>query len=181
MTRPKADEGRDYRWRLGMKRKDFARLVAALAHEVTYCNFKDEVHCHQDQDNKSGPYMEVWSDAASATSRGSTTCAQAGFVARDKREEPQRTSSKGLRDKRTNDPPNKYENQNPNNLGRGRRGASLRANACCRQRHREDRRLLHRQFHKRRSSNRKMCISSPPGAIKKSNCTRIGAHEQSRA
>src|ERR1700680_2300298 len=34
MTRPKADERRDYRWRLGMKRKDFARLAAALAHEV---------------------------------------------------------------------------------------------------------------------------------------------------
>jgi hypothetical protein len=61
MTRPKADERRDYRWRLGMKRKDFARLAAALAHEITYQNFKDEVHHRKDQENKAGPYMEVWS------------------------------------------------------------------------------------------------------------------------
>jgi hypothetical protein len=61
MRRPTRDEARDYRWRTGMKRKDFARLAAALALEVTYYNFKDEVHRHKDQENKSGPYMQVWS------------------------------------------------------------------------------------------------------------------------
>jgi hypothetical protein len=60
MRRPKADERRDYRWRTGMLRKDFARLATALAREITYHNFKDEVHHHTDQENKTEPYMKVW-------------------------------------------------------------------------------------------------------------------------
>jgi hypothetical protein len=61
MTRPKADEQRDYRWRIAMRKKDWAKIVYRLAMGIDYCNFKDEVHHHPDQDNKSAAYMAVWS------------------------------------------------------------------------------------------------------------------------
>ena len=61
MTRPKADEHRDYRWRMAMKKRDWAKIMYRLAMQIDYCNFKDEVHKHPDQDNKNSAYMSVWS------------------------------------------------------------------------------------------------------------------------
>jgi len=61
MTRPKADESRDYRWRIAMKKRDWVKIVAQLAMEIDYTNFKDEVHKRPDQDNKHSAYLAVWS------------------------------------------------------------------------------------------------------------------------
>jgi hypothetical protein len=61
MTRPKADENRDYRWRIAMKKSDWAKIVYRLAMGIHYCNFKDEVHNHPDQANKNSAYLSVWS------------------------------------------------------------------------------------------------------------------------
>jgi hypothetical protein len=61
MSRPKADEKRDYRWRIAMRKRDWARIVYRLAMGIGYCNFKDEVHRHRDQDNKSSAYLSIWS------------------------------------------------------------------------------------------------------------------------
>jgi hypothetical protein len=58
---PTSDETRDYRWRLSISRTDWITLAAKLAEEVNYPNFKSEVHRQPDQENKSGPYMAVWS------------------------------------------------------------------------------------------------------------------------
>ena len=85
-----------------MKRKDFARLAAALAHEVTYYNFKDEVHCYHDQDNKAGPYMEVWSAMRQAQRAEDPPRARKldWWPEIETRGAP-KDSSKSLRDKRT--------------------------------------------------------------------------------
>jgi hypothetical protein len=61
MTRPKADERRDYRWRIAMRKKDWAKIVYRLAMGIDYCNFKDEVHNRPDQANKNSAYLSVWS------------------------------------------------------------------------------------------------------------------------
>jgi hypothetical protein len=61
MSQPKADEKRDYRWRLSMKRSDWAKVVKSLATRIEYTNFKDEVHKHADQDNKNSAYLSIWS------------------------------------------------------------------------------------------------------------------------
>jgi hypothetical protein len=36
MTRPKALETGDYKWRISMKKADFAKLAACLARQITY-------------------------------------------------------------------------------------------------------------------------------------------------
>jgi hypothetical protein len=61
MTRPNADETRDYRWRISMRKKDWVAIVAQLATEISYCNFKDEIHKRPDQSNKHSAYLSVWS------------------------------------------------------------------------------------------------------------------------
>jgi hypothetical protein len=61
MTRPRADENRDYRWRVAMRKTDWAKIVYRLAMGIHYCNFKDEVHKHPDQANKNSAYLSVWS------------------------------------------------------------------------------------------------------------------------
>jgi hypothetical protein len=61
MEPPTSDETRDYRWRVSINRADWITLAAKLAEEVNYPNFKSEVHRRPDQDNKSGPYMAIWS------------------------------------------------------------------------------------------------------------------------
>jgi len=61
MRRPTSDETRDYRWRLSISKRDWVKLVAELANEVHYPNFKSAVHQRPDQDNKSRPYLEIWS------------------------------------------------------------------------------------------------------------------------
>jgi hypothetical protein len=60
ITRPTADESRDYRWRVSMKRKDWQKILATLGGEVDYSNFKNAVHEHTDQDNKSSAYLSIW-------------------------------------------------------------------------------------------------------------------------
>ena len=61
MTPPRSDESRDYRWRLSMRRADWVKIVARLANEIDYTNFKDEVHKRSDQANKHSAYLSVWS------------------------------------------------------------------------------------------------------------------------
>jgi hypothetical protein len=61
MTQPRSDETRDYRWRVSMKRRDWVKIVAQLASEVDYCNFKSAVHARPDQANKDSAYLSVWS------------------------------------------------------------------------------------------------------------------------
>jgi hypothetical protein len=61
MTRPKADENRDYRWRIAMKKRDWAQIAYRLSMEIDYCNFKDAVYHRPDQDNKHSAYLSVWS------------------------------------------------------------------------------------------------------------------------
>jgi len=61
MSRPKADEHRDYRWRIAMRKRDWAQIVYRLAMEIGYCNFKEEVHKRPDQANKHSAYLSVWS------------------------------------------------------------------------------------------------------------------------
>jgi hypothetical protein len=61
MTQPRSDETRDYRWRVSMKRRDWVKIVAQLASEVDYCNFKSAVHARPDQSNKDSAYLSVWS------------------------------------------------------------------------------------------------------------------------
>jgi hypothetical protein len=61
MSRPKADENRDYRWRVSMKKRDWARIAYKLSMEISYTNFKNEVHTHADQENKNSAYLSVWS------------------------------------------------------------------------------------------------------------------------
>jgi hypothetical protein len=61
MRKPTSDENRDYRWRLSISKRDWVKLVAELASEVDYQNFKSAVHDRPDQDNKSRPYLEIWS------------------------------------------------------------------------------------------------------------------------
>jgi hypothetical protein len=36
-------------------------LAGRLAASIDYANFKDEVHRHADQGNKSGAYLAIWS------------------------------------------------------------------------------------------------------------------------
>jgi hypothetical protein len=61
MTPPRSDETRDYRWRISMRKKDWVKIVARLASEIDYTNFKDEVHKRSDQANKHSAYLSVWS------------------------------------------------------------------------------------------------------------------------
>lgn len=61
MTRPKADANRDYRWRISLRKKAWAEIVYRLSMQITYTNFKSEVHNHKDQDNKNSAYVTIWS------------------------------------------------------------------------------------------------------------------------
>jgi hypothetical protein len=61
MESPTSDEMRDYRWRISIDRIDWIILAGRLAQEVDYPNFKSAVHQHADQDNKYGPYLQIWS------------------------------------------------------------------------------------------------------------------------
>jgi hypothetical protein len=61
MTKPKAAEHRDYRWRVGMKQRDWAAIVYRLAMRIDYGNFKDAVHDQPDQSNKNSAYLSIWS------------------------------------------------------------------------------------------------------------------------
>ena len=36
MSRPKSDESRDYRWRVSVRKKDWVKIVAQLASEISY-------------------------------------------------------------------------------------------------------------------------------------------------
>lgn len=53
-------ESADYRWRLEVRRDDFASLVSALVSRIDYGNFKDRVK--QRDPARAGLYMDVWSD-----------------------------------------------------------------------------------------------------------------------
>ena len=53
MRKPTSDETRDYRWRLSISKRDWAKLMAELSSAVDYPNFKSAVHDRPDQDNKS--------------------------------------------------------------------------------------------------------------------------------
>jgi hypothetical protein len=61
MRNPTSDETRDYRYRLSISKRDWVKLVAELASNVDYPNFKTAVHDRPDQENKSQPYLEIWS------------------------------------------------------------------------------------------------------------------------
>jgi hypothetical protein len=61
MRKPTSDENRDYRYRLSIAKRDWVKLVAELASKVDYPNFKSAVHNRPDQENKSQPYLEIWS------------------------------------------------------------------------------------------------------------------------
>jgi hypothetical protein len=61
MVKPTSDETRDYRWWLSISKRDWVKLMAELAGEVDYPNFKSAVHRRRDQENKNRPYLEIWS------------------------------------------------------------------------------------------------------------------------
>jgi hypothetical protein len=61
MREPTSDESRDYRYRLSISKRDWVKFVAELASNVDYPNFKTAVHQRVDQENKSRPYLEIWS------------------------------------------------------------------------------------------------------------------------
>jgi hypothetical protein len=61
MGKPTSDDSRDYRYRLSVSKRDWVKLAAELASEVDYPNFKSAVHDRPDQENKSQPYLEIWS------------------------------------------------------------------------------------------------------------------------
>jgi hypothetical protein len=61
MTAPAASERRDYRWRISMKRSDWAEIMSKLSEEIVYTNFKDELTKHPDQHDKLNSYLIVWS------------------------------------------------------------------------------------------------------------------------
>jgi hypothetical protein len=60
MRKPTSDELRDYRWRLGVTKADFVKLLAQLAEQIDYPNFKSAVHEREDQANKARPYLQIW-------------------------------------------------------------------------------------------------------------------------
>jgi hypothetical protein len=60
MTRSKADKRRDYRWRLSMRRRDWAKILATPGDEIDYGNFKNAVHERGDQNNKRSAYLAIW-------------------------------------------------------------------------------------------------------------------------
>jgi hypothetical protein len=80
MTRPKADEHWDYRWRLAMRKKDWARIVYRLSIQIDYTNFKNAVHERPDQENKFGVLECLERDAAGAARRGKPTQAEPAAV-----------------------------------------------------------------------------------------------------
>lgn len=49
----------DYRWRMSMVKKDWAKIVAMLALEISYGNFKNEVLTDH-QAPRGRAYMDVW-------------------------------------------------------------------------------------------------------------------------
>jgi hypothetical protein len=61
MSYPKADEHRDYRWRVGMRKTARAQIICELSMQIDYCNFKNAVHNRPDQDNKHSAYLAIWS------------------------------------------------------------------------------------------------------------------------
>jgi hypothetical protein len=61
MESPASDDTRDYRWRISIDRIDWIILAGRLGQEVDYPNFKAAVHQHTDQNNKYGPYLQIWS------------------------------------------------------------------------------------------------------------------------
>jgi hypothetical protein len=61
MTPPRSDESRDYRWRLGMRKRDWVKAIGQIASEIDYTNFKSAVHDRPDQANKHSAYLSVWS------------------------------------------------------------------------------------------------------------------------
>jgi len=60
MEPPTSDDARDYRYRLSISQKDWMKLAAKLAGEVTYPNFKMAVHERADQADKKAAYAEIW-------------------------------------------------------------------------------------------------------------------------
>jgi len=60
MTKPASDESRDYRYRIGLDKKDWIKLAARLAEAVDYSNFKSAVHDQPSQSNKSMAYLRIW-------------------------------------------------------------------------------------------------------------------------
>jgi hypothetical protein len=61
MREPTSDDNRDYRYRLSISKRDWVKLVAELASNVDYPNFKTAVHQRRDQENKNRPYLQIWS------------------------------------------------------------------------------------------------------------------------
>lgn len=53
-------ETSDYRWRLEVRRDDFAALTAALVGRIDYDNFKNRVKKRDPE--RAELYMDVWSD-----------------------------------------------------------------------------------------------------------------------
>ena len=49
----------DYAYRVVVERTVWIKLASALAEEIDYCNFKDEVHGEHDRDDA---YLGVWSE-----------------------------------------------------------------------------------------------------------------------
>jgi hypothetical protein len=61
MRKPTSDDTRDYRYRLSISKPDWVKLVAELASNVDYPNFKAAIHQRPDQENKGRPYLDIWS------------------------------------------------------------------------------------------------------------------------
>jgi hypothetical protein len=60
MTKPASDESGDYRYWIGLDKKDWIKLAARLAEAVDYSNFKSAVHDQPSQSNKSMAYLRIW-------------------------------------------------------------------------------------------------------------------------
>jgi hypothetical protein len=72
MTLPQADEARDYRWRLSMKRADWALVVAELAAGIDYANFQERrSQAARPGEQEQRVSIDLERDAAGADGRGS--------------------------------------------------------------------------------------------------------------
>ena len=61
MTTPAASESRDYRWRISLKRSDWAKIITTRSAEIDYTKFKSEIEKHADQHDKLNSYLIIWS------------------------------------------------------------------------------------------------------------------------
>lgn len=56
--------GADYRWRILLSPARFGQVVHELVSRIDYCNFKQAVHEAPGQEDKTGPYLRIWSAMA---------------------------------------------------------------------------------------------------------------------